>query len=329
MSNNNIENQIISKWESEKHLYLKWGELVKDKIINELASKLGKKFDTFIKIPIEPRLKDNDSLIAKALYRNKNYNNPYDDITDKVGLRVVLLLNTDTKSVEDIIVSCDFWDYSLDRNFEEEKRSKPYEFNYQSIHCIVRPSDKAIGQHSSLNKSMACEVQIRTILQHAYAELTHDTIYKPNVPISADIKRAASKSMALIEASGDYFETANNIISTLTENRLKILNNLSELYYELIGNNYKPSPLSDVIITFYYNKIENDTLDAIRDLLQEKPFVIDSIKNRANNTLLFREPIILLLYLITEKFHNEYSEDNPISKKDFRPIYNDLGIAQM
>ena len=47
---------------------------------------------------------------------------------------------------------------------------------------------------------------MRTLLQHAHSELTHDTIYKPSVVQTPAMLRAAAKSMALIEATGDYFE---------------------------------------------------------------------------------------------------------------------------
>src|SRR3546814_10997244 len=50
-----------------------------------------------------------------------------------------------------------------------------------------------------------CEVQLRTLLQHAHSQLTHDTIYKPKTIASSHTKRFVARSMALIETVDDFF----------------------------------------------------------------------------------------------------------------------------
>ena len=157
------------------------------------------KLELFLKLPVIPRVKTQDSLLQKAFYRAKNYENPYEDIEDKVGLRFVVLLAEDIRTIEAAINDEPRWVAMLARDFELEREAKPYEFDYQSLHYVVRSKLPLEYEGYSIPADFSCEVQVRTLLQHAYSELTHDTIYKPSVRATPAIKRTAAKSMALIE----------------------------------------------------------------------------------------------------------------------------------
>ena len=77
------------------------------------------KADIFIRLPAKPRLKQDGSLITKAFYRDdKNYKNPFDEITDKVGVRFVVLLENEIEVVCKAIESCGEWDWCKDKDHE-------------------------------------------------------------------------------------------------------------------------------------------------------------------------------------------------------------------
>jgi ppGpp synthetase/RelA/SpoT-type nucleotidyltranferase len=78
-------------------------------------------------------------------------------------------------------------------------------FDYQSVHYVVRAAREMTVGQVVIPAGTPCEIQVRTLLQHAYSEVTHDTIYKSKVEASTETKRSIAKSMALIEASDDYF----------------------------------------------------------------------------------------------------------------------------
>ena len=166
--------------------------------------------DYFLKLPVTPRLKELKSLVDKALFRDKTYTNPYQDITDKVGMRFVVLLSNDIRIVEDAILDIKDWTVSKDRDFEDELRARTLEFAYQSVHYVLRAATEMQYGDAVIPISTPCEVQIRTLLQHAHSELTHDTIYKPKKTASPEVKRTIAKSMALIEATDDFFVLAMN-----------------------------------------------------------------------------------------------------------------------
>lgn len=48
-----------------------------------------------------------------------------------------------------------------------------------------------------------CEVQVRTLLQQAHSELTHDTIYKPRVVQTPDMHRAAARMNSRVCSKND------------------------------------------------------------------------------------------------------------------------------
>ena len=102
MKNSNISvEDFIKRYESEKNMYNAWGEFVADYVIKELEL-LKYNTDSLIKIPVKPRVKETDSIIEKAFIR-KEYSNPYDDITDKVGVRFVVLIESQIKVLSKIV----------------------------------------------------------------------------------------------------------------------------------------------------------------------------------------------------------------------------------
>ena len=68
-----------------------------------------------------------------------------------------------------MIESADIWEWSKDVDYEELKREHPEIFDYQSIHYIVRNSEQFIYSGIVIQKGIPCEIQIRTLEQHAYA----------------------------------------------------------------------------------------------------------------------------------------------------------------
>jgi putative GTP pyrophosphokinase len=87
------EEEFLERWYRERPLVEAWGKFVAQKKLMENISPLVApvRADIFIRIPAGPRIKQDGSLATKAFYRDKNYENPLDDITDKVGVRLVVL----------------------------------------------------------------------------------------------------------------------------------------------------------------------------------------------------------------------------------------------
>lgn len=321
------EEEFLARWSAERAMYEAWGSYVVERTMELLRPELNMAADLFIRIPASPRVKEDNSLIGKAFYRNKAYDNPYDAITDKVGARFVVLLASDIEKVERAINVCGDWKASKDRDYLAELADNPYEFQYQSVHFVVRSTSAIKIRDIEIKSDTACEVQIRTLLQHAHSELTHDTIYKPTVKTTASMRRAAAKSMALIEATNDYFEDVFREIEDATQSARTISAQLIELYREATGSHSTPAPVNGVIVGALEEIAGHEAINELKALLADKAFIADTIKRRSPTNLLFRQPSVLLAYLCVEKSPAKTQETWPLTLGELRPIFADLGRA--
>jgi len=175
------QRQFKERYARDIPAYKAYGHYVTGQIMEGITAKIGRpNLPQVVKIDPVPRVKEIGSLLEKAFYRKKPYTNPYSDITDKIGTRFVVLFLEQVDDICDIIESITAWDASKDRDYEEERKKHPVLFDYQSVHYIVRLKADLEIDGVIVPTGTPCEVQIRTLLQHAYSELTHDTIYKPH-----------------------------------------------------------------------------------------------------------------------------------------------------
>jgi ppGpp synthetase/RelA/SpoT-type nucleotidyltranferase len=281
----------------------------------------------FFRIPAKPRTKEEASLLAKAFHRSKNYKDPYGDIEDKVGVRFVVLFSEEIRLVEQALLACDAWTATKARDFEEERAARPFVFDYQSVHYIVRSKAPVTHDGVEIGADTPCEVQIRTILQHAYSELTHDTIYKPTVQAEPDVKRAVAKSMALIEATDDYFAEVRRKLDLAQAPGREVAAEVARLYREFTGLEPEPSPLNELVVDHYKAWAKEGFKEELAAFLKEKAFLADTIKERAASELLYRQPAILLAYWVVKQVPRTASQDSPLTQDELNPIYSDLGLA--
>lgn len=115
-----------------------------------------------------------------AEYKDKaskaKYKDPKNEIMDMAGIRVITYLDSDAKKAAEIIKS-------LFQYFPEHSKDKSEELGtdkvgYRSIHCVCSLGDNQCQADREPFKGLYFEIQVRTILQHAWAEFEHDRNYK-------------------------------------------------------------------------------------------------------------------------------------------------------
>lgn len=323
------EQEFLEKYEKEKQTLEEWGKFIINYIIDELKYE-NYNIDKFLKVPAMPRLKDNNSIIEKAFYRGKNYENPIEDITDKVGTRFVVLLVSEIKIIEDIIEKCNCWEYSKDKDFEKERDENPTFFNYQSVHYIIMNNKSLTVNNTLIKENTKCEVQIRTLLQHAYSELTHDTVYKPkqNVKPTPIVQRLVARSMAMIETTDYIFKEVNDTM--VKENNIKSNNLLPMMReeYTKIKDPEENIKIQDLIIESYADIIQKIDKDNFMEFIKHnQPIIVDQVTKKYKSELLFRQPIILLIYYLIEKYPSKLKANWPLTEDLIKPIYAKLGTS--
>jgi ppGpp synthetase/RelA/SpoT-type nucleotidyltranferase len=320
------EDEFLERWQREERLYAAWGRYVAHELRSAIATRVAPtKLELFLKLPVQPRVKETESLLQKAYHRKKAYTDPYEQIEDKVGLRFVVLVEDDVRTIEEEIESGAAWIAQKARDFAEEREKRPYEFDYQSLHYVLRSRDELTFEGERILANMSCEVQVRTLLQHAYSELTHDTIYKPSVTATPALKRAAAKSMALIEATDGFFSEVSRTISGMLASDRALATFLAERYSQFIGNEGVAGPLNSLLID-HYKQFAGDHVH--RDLemwLSRKPFLGRLIQERATSSSLYRVPAILLVYYAVGTSPTMALQDSPLDDNELEPIYSDLG----
>ena len=304
------------------------GEYVKNVVlkgINEFSS-IGVP-QNFLKMNPEYRVKDVESFISKIFRKGKNYKDPLNDITDQVGIRFVVLYYEDIEVIGKIVESHPNWEYSLDRDIEEEKKADPHHFSYQSKHYVVHPKDEIHTNGENLTKNIKCEIQIRTLLQHAYAELAHDTTYKPSQEASPIVKRSVAKTSALIETTDSIFMEVRNTLEEQKKPVIRIMRICKDAYEKYIDEPIIfESKLREQIILPYLDMmkdLESSSLDAF---IESNRVIITKIKENRIFSILFKCAEVLILYYLvrTERFEVRQHWEHDIALLDI--IYADLGI---
>lgn len=321
------ETDFIERWFRERPIYEAWGNYVADRVAERVREQIAPMaIDIFLRLPPKSRVKTDTSLVDKAFYRNKNYANPYDDITDKVGVRFVVLLTSDIPVVERAVTTCPEWDHSKDRDYEREQAENPIQFDYAAVHFVVRCSADLSLKEATIPQGTPCEIQIKTILQHAHSEVAHDSIYKPKVVATPVMRRAAAKSMALIEATNDYFEQVLKQVTDLVAPARALTESMSKIYREKIREP-DVSRTEALLLDAYEDVLGDDIVDRVSAFLNEKAFVPEQIAARATQKLLYRQPAILLVYLRVNEAPAATKSKWPLTDEELKPIFVDLGKA--
>ena len=323
---NDRETELLERWQRERPIYEAWGAFVSETLTTAVAREIQPtSVELFFRLPLKHRSKEPSSLLAKAFHRGKSYANPFDDIEDKVGVRIVVLFSEEIRTVERALLGCPQWNAEKARDFEEERARRPFEFDYQSLHYVVRSGPNVSYGGLEVPEGTPCEVQVRTILQHAYSELTHDTIYKPSIQAEPDVKRAAAKSMALIEATDDYFMEVRKRLALAQAPGQRVAAVVEKSYREFVGLEPDTSPLN-IILVDHFKQWARDNFEAeLTSFLQEKPFLADFIRERAPLQLLYRQPGILLAYWAIKQAPRAAAMGGSLSEGELAPLYSDLG----
>lgn len=124
---------------------------------------------------IESRVKDKDSYLDKCNKQNKY--TTHEEITDLIGIRVIANTMSDVNEICKIIK--DEFDIDGTKSMNKADELETDKVGYLSVHYIAKLTEARSKQteHSRI-KDFSFEIQVRTLLQHAWSEIEHDISYK-------------------------------------------------------------------------------------------------------------------------------------------------------
>lgn len=161
------------------------------------------------------RIKEFDSLAKKIESKQGKYNS-LDQVTDIVGIRIITYLESDVDRVANVLDD----EFVIDSANSIDKRNQfTDKFGYRSLHKVISLNDNRLYQTENKKyNSLKAEIQIRSILQHSWAEIEHDLGYKGTVAIPEQIKRNFFRLSALLEIADAEFDRLKIEIEKYKEN---------------------------------------------------------------------------------------------------------------
>lgn len=151
-------------------------------------------------LEVQSRVKDFESLWDKA--RRKGYNDPLEETEDVCALRVIAHYSSDLDGILEIIKT----EFDVQELLDKLNELGPSEFRYRSIHVILTvkqewlqaPCYRALG-------GLKAEVQVLTVLSHAWASISHDLWYKVR-GVPEQFQRELSELAAALEGVDKRFD---------------------------------------------------------------------------------------------------------------------------
>ena len=197
---------ILEDYRKQRDAFVKLGDVAHE-ILGNIAKDLG-----LTVLAVEHRVKEEKSLAGKLERKGDEYNT-LEDITDILGCRIICFLSDEIDQIgkkveESFIVD---WENSSDKR----ALIKDDAFGYLSLHyiCSLPFGDK--WPDEICGKKF--EIQIRTILQHAWSAIHHDIGYKSDFGVPREIKRQFARLAGLLELADDEFVRARDNMVGYTE----------------------------------------------------------------------------------------------------------------
>ncbi|BBX32033.1 RelA/SpoT domain-containing protein [Mycolicibacterium mageritense DSM 44476 = CIP 104973] len=148
-------------------------------------------------LSITARTKSVESFAAKVertVDGRRLYTDPLVEITDQVGLRVITYLREDVAAVANLLGDEMRLLDDRDMGLETAREGR---WGYASRHLLVGVE----------GEQQPASIQVRTVLQHAWAEFEHDVRYKGSIPAAhgAELDRRFTLAAGLLELADREF----------------------------------------------------------------------------------------------------------------------------
>jgi ppGpp synthetase/RelA/SpoT-type nucleotidyltranferase len=143
---------------------------------------------------------------AEKLTR-KEYDDPIGEVTDLAGVRVVYLYKSARHAIEKIIES----EFDIIEKVDkvEEQEADRFGLRCASLRSSSWAQIMREPRYDDLKK-LVCEIQVRTVLQDAWAIIDHHLSYKQESDVPKILRRKLNSLAGLVETAHDQFDQVRN-----------------------------------------------------------------------------------------------------------------------
>ena len=208
-------------WVATRPEYSAFAELLKSRL-EGVAKSIG------IFAEVTARAKETPSLVKKLLSKPHL---TYETLPDKVGARVIVRYRADLETFEDRLKQA----FSYNAVDDKSVKLGADKVGYQSIHIdsfALLASDEEYKRFP--RDRFFGELQLRTLSQHLWSEVSHDTFYKNDQLVNQlppDLQRRVNLTAGLIEIADREFDRMN--AEAQPSPTIEVLIGLEKLYYSL------------------------------------------------------------------------------------------------
>ena len=201
---------ILDEYREKMPLY----EKIKTIILDKLRACLEE--NHILVAGLEARIKTEKSLTGKLELKGYKYRT-IDDITDIIGARIITFFSDEVDIISALVEQMFVidWENSVDKR----KMHEIDRFGYMSLHYICRIpetmyKDSAMPQINNVR----FEIQMRSTLQHVWANMQHDMGYKTDVEIPVEYQRNMSRLAGMLELADEQFSRIRKEITDYRRN---------------------------------------------------------------------------------------------------------------
>lgn len=195
--------QIAEKWKHDEPNLRNLGE----KVVSFLQDALYQKE---MHPEVSFRTKEIQSIIKKIKRKSQQKQYTYNDLRDKLGVRVICPFLSDLEVVDEIITSS-----FIVRKVEKKKENIDFnKLDYQSNHYDVSINSEYIDFNDD---AFVFEIQVRTLNQHAWANSAHILYYKQDIELPDEMKHRIYRLLSLYELADEEFSKVNEYLKVHKE----------------------------------------------------------------------------------------------------------------
>jgi putative GTP pyrophosphokinase len=155
-------------------------------------------------VSINGRTKSINSLLEKI--NRKQYQDPLNEITDFAGVRVVCNYESDLDSIGMVIRL----KFNVHEHLDKSRVLDVDRMGYHGLHYVVSLGESYSGSRYNGITHLKCEIQVRTVLQDAWALISHHLVYKDEETIPQRLRRDLNNVASLLEIAQGVFDSVRD-----------------------------------------------------------------------------------------------------------------------
>ncbi|RFP66636.1 (p)ppGpp synthetase [Hymenobacter lapidiphilus] len=209
MVDKETQDNILIEYDNNAHIYSALAPKLKQ-LLHDILFERGIEVHS-----ITSRPKSRVSLIGKLAKVDAHYKQ-LSEITDLVGLRVTTYFAEDVDRVA--VAISDEFDIDHTNSVDKRRSLAADRFGYLSLHHVIslKASRCELTEYKAF-RGLKIELQTRSILQHAWAEIEHDLGYKSEIEVPHHIRRRFALVAGLLEIADKEFDGIKKELETYRE----------------------------------------------------------------------------------------------------------------